>query len=450
MDGKRDDDGVQRPRVQRRDNYVYAVSGGWQVGNNDLLQVGSDGSVVDLGPIVGLPKGPFYNNGTIVDGKTLLVAAQHSSTLYRVDLRTRQAVASQLSATWSCADFASSANPDLLWGVYGGMIQRLSITTGTVDTFVNPLGGMSGGSIATAPNGDLVFTDEGGLITQVHVDGAESDRPTFSRISSVRGPASSTADGTAIGERTAPGHEPFDRRTPTGFWVPSDPGASQRYSVDLTKRGAPATAIGSPWSGDGVTDRYNALSFDTASGYLYGITKNENLLVQVGRDGSVVTIGKLTNASGQPAGTDFFNNGTIVGGRLIAAGGGGYRWAISIDLKTAVFRQFSLSDSWQAADFASNDGTYLWGVYQDKIQRLEIATGRVTTFRNTVTRRDARIGGILNAPNGDFVVSDNSHGRSYRFHVTRPASATPTFTVVGTGAVPVTVDSDGTSTVSVP
>jgi len=428
------------------DGYIYAVSGGYEdraSGVNDLLQVGSDGSVVNLGRISGLANNRFYNSGTIVDGKHLIVTSQGATAIYSIDLSTRVAEKITLTDKWVPADFAASVNPNVLWGVYQSSIQRLNMVTGQLDTFVNPLGSSAGGSMASAPNGDLIFTEDSGRVSQIHIEAPDSAAPRFTLVTSVTGPASSTADGTAIGERRD-AHQPFDPRQPLGFLVPSAPGASQLYTVDVTRASSPATPVGSPWGGDGVTNQYNAIAFDKSSGYLYGVTRTENTLVQIGKDGSVVTIAPIRNPGGN-TGTDFLNTGTILGGKLFATGTT-LAWGLSIDLKTGQATQVSFDTTWKAADFASSDGRFLWGVHGKEIHRLELATGHIASFENTVTPKDAGIGGIMVATDGDFVVSDNSHGTSYRFRIANAESDNPTFTVVGTGTLPVTTDSDGAST----
>lgn len=439
------------------DGYAYAIANSWSGGNRNLLQIGSDGSVVDLGAVDGLAGG-FINNGAIVDGRHLLVIDQGGRTLYSIDVQTRKATTRALSEAWRAADFTPSKDPNVVWGVYGDIIQRLNLTTGKVDTFANTLSDTStGGSIFTYPNGDLGFVTGGGRIIRFRVDDPDAAAPAFTHVSNTQGAGSSTADGTSVGgyQATPPtGHQPFDPNANLGLWSPSNPGSTptQLYSVDLTKPNTPSAPLGAPWAGNGRVNTYNALSYNTQDGYAYAITGNfgtrDNHLIQIGSDGTVTEIGKLTSDNGNPGA--FLHVGTIVDGKLLATEPG-LGLLLSIDLKTARYTQTTLSGAtWRAADFTSNDGRYLWGAIDNTFQRIDLSTGTVREFANTVVPTSATYGsgGILNAPGGDFVLSGNGgDGSVYRFHVANPGSDSPTFSLVAKGTGPASGDNDGTSTV---
>jgi hypothetical protein len=342
----------------------------------------------------------------------------------------------------------------VLWGFHDVTAYRLDLRTGEISGF--PLSGLSftGGAVFSYPNGDFGLSADNGNLYRLRVTSGDADVPRFTIVSTSSTPSSSTADGTAIGENTDV-FPPFTTGTPLGLWASSIPGGTQLHAVDPTRPEAPATLLGTPWTGNGRVDTYNAIAFNKADGYVYAITGNDktadNRLIKVASNGAVREIGRLQHATEGWMAGNFLHNGTIVGDKLLATSKGA-RWLLSVDLTTAKYTQIDLSDEWKSSDFATNDGVYLWGIDRDRIQRLEIATGKVTTFANTVTPTSVRVGGIMNGSEGDFIASSNdsetgtTQGTVYRFHVTNPASDAPTFTLVATGTGPVAGDNDGTST----
>jgi len=445
----------------KTDGYVYAISGAYgEIGGHNLLQVGSDGSVVDLGPLVGdVPDvTDFVNNGTIVDGKHLLVSAFYGSKVWSVDLKTRVTTATTLDQAWRPADFVSLGDENVLWGVQADKAYRADLRTGRVSAFpFTPLN-FKGGAVFAYPNGDIGLSADDGHLHRVRVTGADTDAPAFALVSTIDSPASEAGDGTAIQEN-ADVFLPFDKNKPFGLWASSIPGGTQLHLVDPSQPEAPATALGAPWTGNGRVDSYNGIAYNKADGYVYAITgsfqQSDNRLVRIGRDGTVREVGRLQHATEGWFAGSFFNNGTIVDGKLLIAAHG-FNWLISVDLATAKYTQIDLSEDWKSSDMTSNDGRFLWGVNGASFQRVEIATGRVTSFPNTILPSSIRVGGIMNGNDGDFIASSNDssdgvvQGTVYRFHVTDPGSDNPGFRLVATGRGPVSGDNDGTSNVDAP
>lgn len=428
------------------DGFAYAIANAWGAGDRSLVRVDRSGVAVVLGAVSGpfAERKSFVNNGTIVDGKHLLVISRGDQAVYSIDLATRVSTRIALSDTWIGSDAVSIGDPNVIWSLYDGDVQRADLTTGVVTTWrgrVDAAATHSGGIFAY-PNGDIGVSADTGVLTRFRVSGAATADPTFTVASTEPAPASSTADAAAIGERSTV-HQPFDRDKPLGFWASVQPAGTQLYTVDVTAPDSPLKPLGPIWTGTAQDRAYNAIAFNKADGYIYGITDGSQSLVRIGNDGSVVRLSKIVHPDGH---VGFLNNGMIVDGKLIAV----YNRdsvMLSIDLKTGAAQRTDLSATWEVADFTTNDGVYAWGMHESKIQRLTIATGEVRTFSHSVPG-GVLAGGILNAGNGDFLVGDNGRqGILYRVHIADPASDRPEFTVRPAGAVPTTVDADATSTV---
>lgn len=430
------------------DGFAYALASAWGEGNRNLLRIDKKGTVLDLGPTSGPVRLPanFINSGTILDGR-LLVSGTYEKAIYAVDLETRESTRIELTDTFRGADFTSLGNPNVLWTAHDGAVQRVDLTTGKVDTWrdVLPTTVTRSGAVFAYSNGDLGVSSDDGLLTRYEVRHPDSPNPDFEMVSQGPAPASPSADGTAIGENIDV-HQPFDPSAPLGFWAAVNDSGTQLHTVDVTASNAPLTPVGDVWTGDGTDHEYNAIAFNRADGYLYGITNKSHTLIRIGSDGTVVEIAEVTAKHRGELPDAFLNNGMIVDGKLIAMFDQS-NILLSIDLKTGVADWTDLAAPWNMADFTTNDGVYAWGFFENKVQRLTIETGDISTFENSVTPW-IRAGGIINATSGDFIVGDNSgSGTSYRVHVAEPGSAAPMFTLVGTGSVPKTGDADGASTV---
>ncbi|WMT92583.1 DUF6923 family protein [Pelagibacterium sp. H642] len=146
------------------DNYLYAISA-----SNNLLRIGSDGSVADLGTVTNLPQvvGQEYNAAEIApDGSFYVRTNAVYNGLYRIDLATKTAAAIPLSQTLSVADLAW--HNGLLYAVDN---QNFTLTLYAIDpangqvTSVGPTGlATSGfGALFGASNGLFGGLNAGGF-----------------------------------------------------------------------------------------------------------------------------------------------------------------------------------------------------------------------------------------------------------------------------------------------
>jgi uncharacterized repeat protein (TIGR01451 family) len=185
------------------DRLIYGVSEVTSSTNNDLLQIGSDGSVNDLGVITGLPtNAEFINNGAFFNGD-FYIMSYNTQTVYKVDLATLVATAVPLSQVWSASDFTQIGNS--LWGLSGSNFERLDPATGQVSYFPNTIlsvtggaggGDSAGGAVFTFGNGNFgVSSSDTGVVSQVSISDPDSATPVITLVSQSPGPVSQRNDG---------------------------------------------------------------------------------------------------------------------------------------------------------------------------------------------------------------------------------------------------------------
>ena len=185
------------------DRLLYGVSEVTSSTNNDLLQIGSDGSVNDLGVITGLPtNAEFINNGAFFNGD-FYIMSYNKQTLYGVDVATLVATAIPLSQLWSASDFTQIGNS--LWGLSGSNFERLDPATGQVSYFPNTIlsvtggtggGDSAGGAVFTFGNGNFgISSSDTGVVSQVSISNPDSATPVITLVSQSPGPQSQRNDG---------------------------------------------------------------------------------------------------------------------------------------------------------------------------------------------------------------------------------------------------------------
>ncbi|MDH5823899.1 OmpA family protein [Luteimonas sp. RD2P54] len=138
-------------------NYIYATR--WDAGTSTyrLLRIGSDGVVLDAGPITGggINAGAGIATGVIgADGFYYVKSNGSTSEMWRVDLSTRTATHIALSQAIANADFAWNNGLIYTHNHLDGVVYSIDPGTGTVNT-VGPAGVPSGvfGSLVSASNG---------------------------------------------------------------------------------------------------------------------------------------------------------------------------------------------------------------------------------------------------------------------------------------------------------
>ncbi|GGF25075.1 DUF6923 family protein [Echinicola rosea] len=132
------------------DNYIYALS---RTGNT-LYKVGSDGSVVSLGVVTGLPSDSFVAGDVLSDGNTYIVRGNGGTKpIYSIDIANRTATLLTSSFTDDfIADMAYNPVDDLLYTVTNSTNKLFSIDpyTGVITEIgLTNVGAAFGGMFAT-------------------------------------------------------------------------------------------------------------------------------------------------------------------------------------------------------------------------------------------------------------------------------------------------------------
>lgn len=205
--------------------------------------------------------------------------------------------------------------------------------------------------------------------------------------------------------------------------------------------------------GPTTTDYYNAIGYNPANNYIYGIREDTGGLWGVDANGVVTMFGRPT---GLPAPGTAIAGATIGDYNLGAFGDDGLFYVGSgpvprlwvIDTETnSVVRTIVLSQAINGYDITFAHG-YFWAAQANgTVRRIDPNTGTVTSFPGVLPPTiigDELYGGVFTYGNGDLGFYDNS-GRLYRIAVTNPSSANPTFTMISTQTGPSSNKNDATS-----
>ncbi len=243
----------------------------------------------------------------------------------------------------------------------------------------------------------------------------------------------------------APG-DPFDPTVPRVFVAQDAPtrlytSVQGNGSITLQPDGSTA-AVG-----------YNAVGFNSADRYLYGVRRDSGArtqLVRIGQGGVVTNLGTITGLP-NPPGADIYNQGTFGSGAtaniLYVRGSqnpSSQVWAVNVTTRVAV--QVTLSTAVpNLSDLVWKDG-FLWGLgSNDVMYRINPTTGQVSSWATGLG-----FGGTFGAQwvygNGNLGMSENTSGVVYQVAIGNPTGATPTFTRISATAGPSTNNNDGAST----
>ena len=237
----------------------------------------------------------------------------------------------------------------------------------------------------------------------------------------------------------APG-DPFPAADPLVFVAQNAPTGLFEATTDST-----GTVSFQP---EGATSRltYNAISYNTADNYLYGIvTQVGNPPVSGYAVGSVIRIGQggTTTRIGTATYDGSYNLGAFGPGGYLYITNSGLASMLAINVKTgALVKTVALSAATNASDVTYADG-YFWGVTNtpSRYVRVNPTTGAVATFPSTLA--SGGYGAAWTFGNGNLGFSENGTGRVSQVKVTNPASGSPTFTVVSSSPGPSSGNNDG-------
>ncbi|TVT21519.1 DUF11 domain-containing protein, partial [Amycolatopsis rhizosphaerae] len=207
------------------------------------------------------------------------------------------------------------------------------------------------------------------------------------------------------------------------------------------------------FSADGpvTSTYYNAIGYNPADNYIYGIRSDNLALWRIDANGAVTGYGPVT---GLPA------KGTVIGGTAFvglnvgAFGPDGYLYAMqgtvprmwAIDVTTnKVVKTINLTTSPGVADMVYSNG-YYWGAdVNGRIVRINPNTGGVEAFASAVP--GGGYGGMFTYGNGDIGFYNNA-GTLYRVAITNAGTASPTFRVISTQVGPASSGNDATSCIA--
>ncbi|WP_246128106.1 DUF11 domain-containing protein [Amycolatopsis rhizosphaerae] len=213
-----------------------------------------------------------------------------------------------------------------------------------------------------------------------------------------------------------------------------------------------AGAIGFTAVGPVTSTYYNAIGYNPADNYIYGIrSDSHSALWRIDATGTVTGYGAVTGLP-QP--------GTVIGGATLGGmnvGGFGpdgflhvtasnipRMWAINVATNTVV-KTINLTTASNVSDMVYSNG-YFWGAdLNGGIVRINPNTGGVETFAAALPA--GAYGGVFTYGNGDIGFYDNA-GKLYRVAVTNAGTASPTFQIISTQAGPSSGGNDATSCVA--
>jgi uncharacterized repeat protein (TIGR01451 family) len=198
-----------------------------------LIQIQTNGSIVDLGTITGLPAGMEFLLGAFDDAGRFYIAPQMQAVAYVVDVTTRTATPLPIPAAPVGVDWAYIDG--YLWAGRGAVLLRVHPTTGAMDTFPYPPGVSTTGPFGAAwayGNGDLGISDNNtGDIYRIRITNGQSVAPTFKLVSTGSGPKSGNNDGAYC-----PG-PPVDLSVAKSGPATVDPGTSVTWTITVTNNG---------------------------------------------------------------------------------------------------------------------------------------------------------------------------------------------------------------------
>jgi Bacterial Ig-like domain (group 3) len=169
-------------------NYLYAM-----IANTpDVVQIDSDGDVLNLGPVEGIPDETFYDVGAFDGAGNYWVMVGGTGEAFELDVASSypeymRTLVFKASSTDEDADFGATDftfEDGYMWGFNDDTVYRLDLSTGTVDAFGVDLNEADTANGAwTYDNGDLGFYVGGdGKTYRISVSDPSGAPPTFTEV----------------------------------------------------------------------------------------------------------------------------------------------------------------------------------------------------------------------------------------------------------------------------
>ncbi|MFF7294237.1 DUF6923 family protein [Microbacterium sp. NPDC008134] len=202
--------------------------------------------------------------------------------------------------------------------------------------------------------------------------------------------------------------------------------------------------------------QYNAIGYNTADNFIYGISNGvapgfpAQSLIRVDSEGLVTRVGTATYGSsvlGEFSPTDgYLYTYTTVGGTVSLQ---------AINVATgAIVRNTPLRGAATVGNDFAFLGGYLWSANASTISRIDPATGVVTNFANTFSSGEgaatATAGAAWTFGNGNLGFSFNETGNVYQVAIPNPGAANPTFTLISRNPGPPSGSNDGAASPGLP
>lgn len=247
--------------------------------------------------------------------------------------------------------------------------------------------------------------------------------------------------------------DPFDPREPVVFIAQKTPTQLQRAQTtggqgqfSFQNEGGPASL------------NYNAIGFNPADNYIYGMVDIGNAsiptgsLVRIGQGGTVTRVGTTVYTHTGNTNTRWFSGAfNPADGLYYISDSSPQTSMLGINVTTgAIARRVALDSAPNVQDFAFKDG-YAWGVSTTgQIRRLNVNTGATVTYNAVLPATPGGYGAAWNFGNGNLGFSANDSGTVYQLEITNGASAQPTFRLVSEIDGPSSSRNDGTSIPGLP
>ena len=212
--------------------------------------------------------------------------------------------------------------------------------------------------------------------------------------------------------------------------------------------------IGAAYNAGGT---YNAIGYNSQDGLIWGILgiSGTQRLVAIDDTGAIVndrgTVPGLPNQFFQQGAMDTSGNLYV---RSSAADTNIYK--IDVDAASLSATTITLSQAINVGDFTFLGG-YLWGVNTTggaPVMRVNVTTGQVNAFPQTVVPDPVNpYAANWTYGDGSIGMVERETGNFFRMGIANPTSATPTFSLITSGSVPINGainNADGTSCIAPP
>lgn len=253
-----------------------------------------------------------------------------------------------------------------------------------------------------------------------------------------------TAGGLAAGQgvTSAQAEEPVpvDCAGTTIFIAQGFPTKLYRVAISSTASGLEGSfaQVGTGSANPG----YNAIGYRDADSFIYGINGHRHL-VRIGGDGEAEDLGLVADLPGGSISGAFLPDGRL------AVHVSTSLWFIDVDTLAATQQVMTFPHP-GTTDLTYADG-FLWAdVGQDRMFRVDPATGATAVFPTPVEMAGVNAGAAWTFGNGNLGFADNESGTVFQVRVTDPASASPTFTVVSSMPGSPSAQNDGAACVGGP